>query len=172
MMKKCLIILAIIAIGCTKELKKEDTVPVKIEVEREFKVKIKYRTNKVGVFKLALYNIFPSETQSRWIQINEEVEATTAMENLKANFGKNISNSFRIELGNKQVRKVEFELIEIFFGDKKIRITPEELSTHFKFNEYLDIEENTFAIQTKRVNDKLNPIITLKKEFLEELKLQ
>lgn len=85
-MKKLIFItLSIIVFSC--ENKTKDTITKdRTEPQKNFVVNIKFKTNKVGEIKLALYNIVPNTSQNVWIQINEEVVATPTLDNVTANF--------------------------------------------------------------------------------------
>lgn len=87
---------------------------------------------------------------------------------MKVNFGENISNNFRIGLGNTEVKEVEIESIEVSYGEKAININSIELSNYFKFNEFISQDVNSNILQTKQINGKHTPMIYLKAEFLKE----
>lgn len=166
------ILIAIFFSGCKTDQKEIEIQPKIEKAQREFTVKIKYITNKVGEFKLALYNIVPNKSQNVWIQITEKVVATTAMENLTARFGENISNNFRIGLGKKEIREIQFEFIQVSYGEKVIKINPNQLSKYFEMNKFVTQDSITYKLKTQKVDGKLNPMIVLKKEYLIELKNQ
>jgi hypothetical protein len=172
-MKKVFLTIVGIALffgACKNETKSAVIQNVNVETNKEFKVKIKYKTNKAGTFRLALYNIFSNESQNKRIQINEEVVATPTMDNLTAHFGKNISNSFSIGFGNKEVQEVQIEFIEISYGQKAIKINSSELNEYFKMNEFVAQDKKTYKLKTQKIDNKLNPKLFLKKEYLIELK--
>lgn len=169
-MKKLIFItFSIIVFSCennTKETMTND----RAEPKKDFVVNIKFKTNKFGEIKLALYNIVPNKSQNVWIQINEEVAATPTLDNLTANFGENISNSFRIGFDNKTERKLEFEWIRISYGKSEIEIYPEDLTQYFTLNEFIVQNPITFELETKKINGQYNPIMFLKKEYLIDLR--
>jgi len=169
-MKKLIFItLSIIVFSC--ENKTKDTITKdRTEPQKNFVVNIKFKTNKVGEIKLALYNIVPNTSQNVWIQINEEVVATTTLDNVTANFGENISNSFRIGFDNKIERKFEFEWIRISYGKREIEIYPEDLTQYFTRNEFIVQNPISLELETKKINGKYNPLLFLKKEYLIDLR--
>lgn len=169
-MKKLIFItLSIIVFSC--ENKTKDTITKdRTEPPKNFVVNIKFKTNKVGEIKLALYNIVPNTSQNVWIQINEEVVATPTLDNVTANFGENISNSFRIGFDNKTERKFEFEWIRISYGKREIEIYPEDLTQYFTLNEFIVQNPISLELETKKINGKYNPLLFLKKEYLIDLR--
>ncbi len=169
-MKKLIFItLSLIVFSCQN--KSEETI-VKgiVGPKKDFVVNIKFKTNKAGEIKLALYNIVPNTSQNVWIQINEEVVATPTLDNVTANFGENISNSFRIGFDNKTERKFEFEWIRISYGKREIVIYPEDFTQYFTRNEFIVQNPISLELETKKINGKYNPLLFLKKEYLIDLR--
>ena len=165
--------LILIFVGCksdSNERNNQNEGQVENKLIKEFVVKMKFKTTKSDEFKLVLYNIIPDEYQNKYIVINERVVLTSETDNLTANFGENISDSFRINFGNKEEKEIEILSIEISYGSNQININPEDLTTYFKFNDFVSQDPKSFKLQTKKVGEKLNPIIYLKLQYMRELK--
>lgn len=177
-MKKTILILAITLIvsGCksdtnqAKDQNQPESVEEVKEEKKEFIVDLSFKTNKSGVFQMVLYNIKVDDFQNKYIVISENIEATSSADYMKANFQENISNSFRINFGNKEIREIEVLSIELSYGLNKINIDSENISSYFDFNEYIKQDPITKLLKTEKIEGKLNPIIYLKPQFLRELK--
>ncbi len=169
MKKLTFIALSLIVFSCQNKTK-ETIIKDIVGSKKDFVINIKFKTNKAGEIKLALYNIVPNTSQNAWIQINEEVVATPTLDNLTANFGENISNSFRIGFDNKTERKFEFEWIRISYGKREIEIYPEDFTQYFTLNEFVVQNPISLELETKKINGKYNPLLFLKKEYLIDLR--
>jgi len=138
-------------------------------LKKELVVKMGFKTNKSDEFKMVLYNIVPDEFQNKYIVIKERVILTSEMDNITVNFGDNISDNFRINFGIEEPKEIEISSIQLIYGPNIVNINPEDISTHFTFNEYISQDPSTLKLQTKKVGDKHNPIIYLKRKYLREL---
>lgn len=174
MKKIVLLAVALTILACNNEQKAVDKPTVEeqvIEVKKEFIVKMNFKIDKSDTFGFVLYNIVTDEYQKKWIQINEKVVLSNNIETIKANFGDNISKSFRISFGNKEEKEIEIETIEVSYGERIILIEPNELNKYFKLNEFITQDTITNKFRTKKVGGKHNPIIYLKAKYLSELQL-
>ena len=170
-----LALLLVLTIGCKSDTKENVTASDKTQVEvksqtNELNVVINFKTNKADNFKISLNNIVVDEFQKKNVQVIEKVSPTTATDIIKAKFGaNNISKNITINFGNKVVKEVEIESIELSFGSNTKSIKASDLSKNFTMNKYISFDETTFRITTQRVEGKHNPTITLKKTILNKL---
>ncbi len=174
-MKNIILVLIVVitSFGCktdSNESKNQNQGEQISKLEKEFVVRMKFKTNKSDNIKMVLYNIIPDEYQNKYIVINERVVLTSETDSFIANFGDNISDSFRINFGNKEEKEIEISSIEISYGSNQINIIPEDLTTYFKFNDFVIQDPKSFKLQTKRIGEKLDPIIYLKLQYMRELK--
>lgn len=170
-MKKLVLVVmvALFTFSCSNEPKKE-SIPVEvekaIETKKEFIVKMSFRTNKSDSFSLMLNNIEIDEFQTKDINIKEEVSQASKFELITANFGESISESFRINIGNKEAKDVEIDFIKISYGEKKLEISSRELGNYFSFNEFVNYDTINSKFETRRIDGKHYPFLILKKEFM------
>lgn len=170
-MKKIILVGLVIlfTFSCSNEPKKESK-PIEIEkvkeTKKEFIVKISFRTNKSDSFILMLNNIVIDEFQRKDINIKEEVSQASNFELITANFGESISESFRINIGNKEVKNVEIDFIKISFGEKKLEMSSRELGNYFSFNDFVSYDTINSKFETRRIEGKHYPFLILKKEFM------
>ncbi|WP_289043730.1 hypothetical protein [uncultured Olleya sp.] len=169
-MKKGLLLflLSIVLLACKNEqtqITKTSSQGVE-DITKELKVKIKFKSTKADNFKLMLNNIVKDEFQTKNIHIIEKVIVNTEMETLNANFGENISNKLIINFGNKEVKTIDFESIDIYYGSNSINILPNQLRKFFNLNKFISLDETSYFLQTKKIEGKHNPSIILKQSAI------
>lgn len=173
-MKKTVLLLFIVSIllSCKNEAK-PDNKPIDVEEvkkeKKEFIIKMNFKTNKDDSFNLRLHNIVFDEFQTKNITITEKVSSTSDLDNLTANFGENISNSFSINFGNNEQKEIEIASMSISYGDKKIEISPDNLSDYFVFTKYISQDTISKKLQTKKIGNTHTPTIMLKGMQLQNL---
>jgi len=169
-MKRIVLLIFAIVLFCCKSEKSQETNVRTNKPKQEFSVKLSFKTNKTDMFSFVLYNIEMDEFQKKWIQINQTVEESETISSIVANFQNNISRNFRINLGNKEEKEIEIELIELKYGEKSILISPNELDRYFKFNEFVTQDTITNKLIIKKVGQKLEPIMYIEKKYLTHIK--
>ncbi|WP_375238365.1 hypothetical protein [Aurantibacter sp.] len=176
-MKKIPLILTLfIAFSCNNTPKQEQQVePTKTlnqndEPEKEFIVKLNYKSDQADQFVFTLKNIKVDEFQTKKIIIEEKVSITTSMDEIVANFGDNISNSMFIDLGRKKTKNVLLESVMLSYGKYKLIIQPSDLEKYFKFNNYVSLNLETNTLTTKKIEGRSIPIIRLKQNAFKLLK--
>jgi len=172
-MKKLILFFALACFfGCktdTKEneLEKKES---KKELINEFVVELIFKINVDDEFKLSLTHIKVDEFQKKHIHILENVVKTTSFDKVVANFGNNFSTRFNIDLGTKNIKKIEIQSIELTYGINKLFITPNELDKYFVINGYIDFDKTTKTLTTKKIKDKHYPTLTLNRKAYNILK--
>lgn len=169
-MKRIVLLIFVIVLFCCKSEKSQEINVRTNKPKQEFTVKLSFKTNKTDMFSFVLYNIEVDEFQKKWIQINQTVEESETISSIVANFQNNISRNFRINLGNKEEKEIEIELIELKYGEKSILISPNELDRYFKFNEFVTQDTITNNLIIKKVGQKLEPIMYIEKKYLTHIK--
>ncbi|MCK8481783.1 hypothetical protein [Psychroserpens algicola] len=173
MIRIYLFVLLLTVCSCKEESKTEQqgqTVSSTITEKtlKELEVVIEFKTDKTDEFKLMLNNITVDEFQTKNIHVIEKVEPSTSIEVLKANFGKgNISKTFIINFGNKEVKTITLKTITLFYGGKTIVIQPHQMSEYFSFNKSI-IQEGD-VLKTVKNNNKHLPVLVLKHKIINEL---
>ncbi len=170
-MKRIVLLIFGTVLFCCKSEKSQEINVRTNKPKQEFTVKLSFKTNKTDMFSFVLYNIEMDEFQKKWIQINQTVEESETISSIEANFQNNISNSFRINLGNKEEKEIEIKIIEIMYGEKSIVISPNELDKYFKFNEFVIQGGASGKLITKKGQNKFNPIMYLKAKYLSEIQV-
>ena len=175
-MKRIFLMMVLVsAIACNSD-KKETTKGAveKVTVEepkKELLVKIEFKSNKTDEFKLSLNNILVDDFQSKNIQIVEKVQPTTESETIIASFGENnISNTFNISFGAKEVKTIDIQSFEISYGKNVITFPTSDLSKYFILNRFITQDPETGVLKTKKVDGKHNPIIILRPKTIKGLK--
>jgi len=136
---------------------------------KEIVVKIVLKTDTEDVFKIMLNNIEVDEFQKKNIIVKETIPVTSDYDNMTASFGfNNFSHNIIINLGEK-LKKVSFNSIEISYGKNKLTINNENYKHYLKANKFVDIDNNSFKIVTKRIDGKHNPVLIAKKNIFNNL---
>lgn len=150
----------------TGELKSETV----MEDANEFTITMKIKTDKEDEIKLMMNNIVIDEFQKKNIQIIEKLIPNTSAEILTAYFGSDLSNTFQINLGNKEVKNIEIESINITYGGNSLEITAENITKYFNLNKYVTLAEGSNTFSTSRVDGKHSPTLVLKRRTINELR--
>lgn len=168
-------LVTLMTFSCTskqKEVNKPVVVEQAKEVEKEFIVNMSFKTSKEDNFRLMLNNIEVDEFQKKNIIIIEKVSPSSEIDKLTANFGYNISKNFSINLGNKEVKEVEINSVEILYGNNKISVKSDELNEYFTFNKFVVQDTVSNKFQTKKIKGQHSPTITLRRKAINQLTIQ
>jgi len=131
---------------------------------KTLKVFLEFKTNAEDEFKIILNNIKIDEFQTKNIQVNEYVKSQTGFDNLLADFGEdNFSLNLILNLGNKVPKEVVLKSIKITYGTQMIYVTdPKEFDKYFIFNKFIERDEASNVLKTKKIDGKLNPLIIVR----------
>lgn len=141
------------------------------EVSKQLEIRFSFKTNKTDVFKIMMNNIEVDELQKKNIQIFETVSPTSDFDNIVAKFDEgNMSKNIVFSLGNKNVKEVTIDNINISYNNKVIDISkPEDINKFLRFNKYVKRDSTSNKIKTKRVDGKHNPTFTFSKSLAKQL---
>ncbi len=146
----------------TQEIKEEIIAPKHLTIDFNFK------SNKQGVFMIALNNIEVDELQKKNIQIFEDIMPSSGEDAIKAKFdADNISKNIVFHLGNKEVKEVEIKRILISYGNNQVNIsTPKDLNEYLRFNRFIERDTASTTLHTKRIDGKHNPAFAIKNKLI------
>ena len=172
-MKRVILIFTLLAIVSCKTESKEQAEVANAEPEeisKELIISMSFKTNKADNFRFSLMNIKVDEFQKKNIQILESVEPTSEFDNLTANFGpNNISNSLKIGFGTKEEKTVSLGSLNISYGENSLDIPPNALSDYFTTNKFIEIDSVSNTLTVKRVDGRMNPLMSLKPKYFKSL---
>ena len=174
-MKNLLLVFIVFTLvfSCKKEEKNENTIKTIEQVEtikNEFIVKVNFKTNINDQFTLSLKNIKKDEFQTKKIEITEKISSTTSFDAVEANFGENISNNFSIDFGRKDVKEIQLQSIDFSYGINNLKVLPADFEKYFKVNNYIEFDSSTGVLKTLKINNKVRPIVVLKRNAINILK--
>lgn len=175
MKKLVLVLLIMISAGCKNENKADEqnkeAQTVVVEPKKELIVQLEFKTNQEDEFKLMLNDIIKDDYQKKNIHILEKVIPTTSAESMTANFGENISNNFRFNLGNKVPKEVEIISMNLSYGSNSVQITPQNINDYFAVNnKYVQYDTVTNTLKTSVVDGKHFPTIVMRGKTLNTLR--
>lgn len=168
MKKELLLSLSLLFIACNKQKIQQDST-LNVNNNKEFIVKLGFKISVDDEFKLMLNNIKVDEFQKKNIQIRETVPTSSGFESIVANFGSEVdTKNFIIHLGAKE-KQVEFNGIELSYGNKSILITKSNFNNFFTTNEFVALQDDGFVFLTKTISGKHNPALLARKRLLDSL---
>ncbi|PNQ74783.1 hypothetical protein C1T31_01185 [Hanstruepera neustonica] len=162
-------IITLVLFSCARNNKAPEIEPQKLETKEDFEIVLELKTSVEDDFKVLVNNIEVDEFQKKNIQIVEAIPPSTGFEKLKANFGnKNISNFILINLGKKE-KEVEFNFITFKYGQKSIVVDANNFDEFMRYNKFVSFKKDNFTIETKKVDNKHNPVISAKRILINKL---
>lgn len=180
MLKKILFTLCIMALwlSCKEEgnkssQEKENNVNTekKIPQEKALSVTISFKTNKADKIRVVMNGIEIDEFQKKSISIIEDVEATTDLDRIVANFDEgNFSRNLMINLGQKGNKAIDIERMIFSYGTKEIVIDKQNYDKYLKHNHFVERDSLTNRFTIKQTNKKpFTPLIYSRQTLLNEL---
>jgi hypothetical protein len=144
-----------------------------VEPEKELIIKIGFKTSKEDVFRVMLNNIEIDKFQKKNIQIRETVPVTNDFESIVAKFGtNNISNNLIINFGNKFVKEIELNGIELSYGANSVLITNSNFKKHFNLNQFMRFDSINKKFITFKKEGRHQPSFIAKRSLINLLKKQ
>lgn len=135
---------------------------------KKLRIEFVYKTNKSDVFTIQMNNIEVDEIQKKNIHFFENVTPTTKDDRVVVEFdANNLSKTIIINLGHKEIKEVEILNISVSYGDNHYSFdTLNDIKKYFAFNRFIDVVEDSKTIQTKRVDGKHNPALSLRQNLI------
>lgn len=82
-----------------------------------------------------------------------------------------MSKKIMINLGNKIVKTIEIQSINISYKDNVINISsPKDINKYLRFNKYIERDSASNIIKIKNVKGQHKPAITFSRKLINELK--
>ncbi|EMQ95966.1 hypothetical protein D778_01856 [Xanthomarina gelatinilytica] len=141
-----------------------------VETPKELVVKLGFKTSVKDEFRIMLNNIEIDEFQKKNILIRETVPVSSGFESIVANFGNNISNNLIINLGNKNLKEIELNGIEVSYGEKRVLVTNENIRKHFNINKFVEFDSIKRVFKTIKVAGKHQPSFVARRSLINILK--
>lgn len=163
----------ILAAGCnTKSDNGKDKVEnKKVKSLPELTVRMGFKTSVEDQFAINLNDIIVDEFQKMKIQVNESVPVSSTFESIEGKFGpEKISNHLVISLGNKFEKKIEFNAIELSYGNNVFLITESNFKKFFRTNKYVEFDSINYSFKTKIIDGKHNPALIARRNLMTALK--
>lgn len=176
-MRNCLILILIsfLSIACKNNDKQMPIATENSIIEtpsKKLTINFTFKTNKADIFKIMMNNIEVDDLQKKNIQIFEEVIPTTQKDAIVAEFdANNISRNIIIDFGSKELKEVEIMSISVSYGNNHFSFdTAKEFDKYFAYNRFIEKEEDSKILKTKKVDGKHYPAITLRQNLINLLK--
>lgn len=178
-MKNLLIILLLIfTVSCKEESSNTEVQTIENiedssaeQVIKQLRLGFSFKTNTEDVFKIMLNNITVDDLQTKSIHFTEQMPPMENFEEIVAVFDpNNFSQDLAISLGNAKVKEVILDKITISYGDKAVMAsTVSEINDNIVFNKYIDFNQETKVLKTKKLDGQHFPTIIIRPRVLASL---
>jgi hypothetical protein len=174
----CLLVL--FSFACNQDKSEKSGESIEPEVEEVITQKpnklifeVELTTTEPDDFRLLANEVFLNNNQFMDISITHKLNANETSKVMQFVFPENIKPDFQLgfSLGTKKTKSVEIKSINLSYGDVVYNVIPSELVKYFRTNKFIDYNEESGALTTKKIDGKHNPIIFLRKNFLTKISL-
>ncbi len=143
------------------ELSKPKTLIIELEIE----------TDSPEDFKLIANDIFLNNGQSMDLYITQRINPNETSKKIRFELPDNIVPDFNIgiSLGTKKEKEVKINNVDISIGSLSYQINSNNLITYFRPNKFVDYDDESGALKTKTVDGKHNPMIFLRKRYVDKI---
>lgn len=172
MKTKFLIIIALLSLfSCKDGVKKDSVNKLPVKEPNQLIVGVTLKTSKSGKFKLFANNVFLNNDQEMSISITQKLKPSTDFKELVFEFPEGIVPDYSLgfSLGDKVEKEVEIIEATIEFDTLSYKISKENVLDYFTLNPYVDFDEKSNMLITKKVNDKHYPKLFIKRKFLDQI---
>ncbi|WP_417888450.1 hypothetical protein [Xanthomarina gelatinilytica] len=181
MIKKTLTILtALITLVACKETeskpdnaksKKELVVTEKKEESKKLVVELDIETDQPEDLVLYSNEIFLNNGQFMNLRITQKLNSNETKKHVAFEFPDNVKPDYNLGLllGRKNEKELKITNLQLTFGSFKLSIPENEFDKYFVFNKFVDYQKDTNTIVVKKVGGKLNPTISLKRKYLNQI---
>ncbi len=169
------LILLILSSCQDKEKKQPNTLENSVEKTEEkhpkrLKFEIDLEATNSEEFSLYSKEIFVKNEQFMDINIKQKFSGKDVFKNLIFEFPLNVVPDYNLGLvfGNKKEKEVTIKKITLSFANNTLEVKPEDLDKYFNFNKFIENKGNGNLV-IKKVDGKLNPVMSLRKKHLSKL---
>ena len=144
-----------------QEAKKSKTLILEIDLE----------TSVPEDMRLMSINTFLNNGQFMDLYITQKINANETSKKIRFEMPENITpdNFLGISFGAKSIKEVKINSINLSFGDLNYNISSEAVLDFFMTNKFVDYDENSKVFKTKRVDGTHNPILVLRKLYIDKI---
>ena len=175
-MKKIILLAALVASFSCKNReeqtsKEEPVAKVEVKKPEKFIVEANFKLDKGDNFRLFANGVFINNTRTMNINITEQVSSSENGQTLVFDLPEGVRPDYEVgvNLGSKEIKKIEFLQIKISYGNIEFIVTPDKIGEYFYFSQNIDYNPESGTIQTKKVDGKHNPIMYFKPHIIKEI---
>jgi len=178
-MKKLITLLVLITLSCNSDSKEKQVKEIasqktEIPASTRLVVEIDFETNAPEDIKFISNDIFLNNGQSMDLYITQKVTPSELAKKVKFELPENVIPDFNIaiHLGKKHEKEVKINSISISAGSLTYQIDSKNLITYFRPNRFVNYDQESGTLKTKTIDGKHNPMIFLRKSFVEKIELK
>lgn len=165
--------IVVLASSCLEHSEPKEETKAKEVVKKDNKLtfEVDLETSVADDFVLFANDVFINNGQFMNIGITQKLNMNETSKKIKFEFPENIKPDamLGIGLGNKNVKEVTIKSIHLSYGDAIFDIDQNELTDYFTFNKFIEFDSVTNKINTKKVDNALNPLLFLRRKILDSI---
>ena len=176
--KVLMIFVFVLAFSCNEQ-KTEKATEVEntekpVEKPKKLIFDIDLETSSPDDFRLFANNIFMNNSQFMNLSVSHKLNSNETAKKMHFEFPEGVQPDFQIgfALGIKNEKTVKINSIAISYGDIEYSVPSNDLVKYFRWNQFVEYNNETGAITTKKVDNKLNPILFLRNPYVEKISNQ
>ena len=178
-MKNVVVLLLImLCIACKSEqnepVKENKSASESIQKEEKSKalvLEFDLETSEPEDMRLVTVNTFLNNGQFMDLFITQKFNANETSKKFKFELPENIApdNFLGLSFGTKTVKEVKINSIKLTYGDLNYNIPSDAVLDYFNTNNFVDYDETSKTFKTKKVEGKHNPILFLRKLYIDKI---
>lgn len=168
------LVLALVFFSCKEEkavenIQNQETEEVKAPSKLVFEIDLE--TTQPDDFKFFANDVFLNNNQFMNISINQKLNSNETSKSMRFEFPENIKPDVQLgfSLGTKKVKDVKITKSTLSYGETEFVVTPEEFNDFYTFNRFIDYNEETQTLQTKKIGNQYNPMLFVRRKILDSI---
>ena len=175
---KLLLICVILLIACKNEEKTNsdsegpvEEINVEEKASNKLTLEIDLATSHPDVFKFFANDVFLNNNQFMNLSVSQKLNENEKSKKMTFEFPENIQPDvlLGLNLGTKEEKEVTINEINLTYGNTKFSITPETIEDYFTHNKFVEINSETHKISTKKMDNKHNPTLFVRRKILDSI---
>lgn len=147
-----------------------ETIP-EVETSKTLVLEIDLEMSVSEDIKFMSLDTFLNNGQFADVYITQKLNANETSKNIRFELPENISpdNLLGISFGPKSIKEITIKSITLSYGDLNYDIKPEAVLDFFYTNDFISFDDTSKTFKTKEVNGKHNPILFLRKLYIDKI---
>ena len=142
-----------------------------VKKPNRFKFDIDLETSISDDFRLITNKVFLNNNQFMDLSILHKLNPNETAKKIHFELPEGVLPDYQIgfSLGVKHVKEVKINSIKVSYGEIEYNVSQDELIKYFRLNQFVEYNNETGVLTTKKVGNKHNPMIFLRNNFLNKI---